>query len=294
MPIRGIPELPGYEFTERIGRGAGADILLAVQIATGRRVAVKHVVRRTPEDDRFIAQAENEFAVARRVEHEYLRRCYDLVRVRKWLKTRELFLVMEYVEGERLEDHRPSHLSRIIDVFLKVAAGLHALHGMGFAHADMKPNNILLTRDGGLKIIDFGQSCPLGHAKQRVQGTPDYMAPEQVYRNEIDQRTDVFNLGATLYWVLTGKWFRTVMSLVPTGSKKIALESNRGNAPPHELNPRIPLPLSRLTLECCAAEKAQRPRDMREIISRLEVVQHLLEQAAALRRRRAGRGRHRH
>jgi serine/threonine-protein kinase len=294
MPLRGIPELPGYEIRERLGRGAGAVISLAVQSGAGRQVAVKHVVRHGPEDDRFIAQAENEFAVAGRVEHPYLRRCYDLVRVRKWLKTRELFLIMEYVDGERLEDHRPTHVSRIIDIFIKVAEGLHALHGMGFAHADVKPNNILLTRDGGLKIIDFGQSCPLGHAKERVQGTPDYMAPEQVYRNEIDQRTDVFNLGATLYWVLTGKWFKTMMSLVPVGSNKIALEAHRGNAPPREINPRIPLPLSRLTMDCCASSKGQRPRDMREVISRLEVVQHLLERAAAVRRRRTGRARHRH
>jgi serine/threonine-protein kinase len=276
MPTRTIPILPGYEVISRIGRGAGAVISLARDAERGRQVAVKHIIRRTPEDDRFIAQAENEWAVAQGLDHPYLRKCYDILRVRRWLRTRELVLVMEYVDGERLEDDCPQELPRILDIFMRVAEGLHALHLHGYAHADIKPNNILLTRDGGVKIIDFGQSCPLGHTKERVQGTPDYIAPEQVYRTAIDQRTDVYNLGATMYWVVTGKWFRTLVTVAPPTATRIALESQRGNAPPHELNPRIPLPLSRLILECCETGKERRPRDMREVLSRLEVVQHLL------------------
>jgi serine/threonine-protein kinase len=273
MPTRAIPILPGYEVLSRIGRGAGAVISLARDTVQGRPVAVKHIVRRRPEDDRFIAQAENEYAVARQLNHPYLRKCYDLVRVRRWLKTRELVLVMEYVDGERLEDECPGDLPTILAIFKKVAEGLHALHQHGYAHADIKPNNILLTRDGGLKIIDFGQSCPLGHAKQRIQGTPDFIAPEQVHRAEIDQRTDVYNLGATMYWVVTGKWFRTLVTVASPTARRIALESQRDNDPPHELDPRVPLPLSRLILECCEAAKERRPRDMREVLSRLEVVE---------------------
>ena len=60
-----------------------------------------------------------------------------------------------------------------VAVFMKVAEGLHAMHRHGFVHADIKPNNVLLSPDGGLKIIDFGQSCPMGHRKERIQGTPD-------------------------------------------------------------------------------------------------------------------------
>ena len=279
MPTRAIPILPGYEVISRIGRGAGAIISLARDGERGRLVAVKHILRRGPEDDRFIAQAETEWAVARDLDHPYLRKCFDLVRVRKWLKTRELVLVLEYVDGERLEDECPQDLPSILSIFMKVAEGLQALHQRGYAHADIKPNNILLTRDGGLKIIDFGQSCPLGHVKERVQGTPDYIAPEQVNRTAIDQRTDVYNLGAMMYRVVTGKWYRTLITVAPPTATRIALESQRGNEPPHELNPRIPLPLSRLILECCEAARERRPRDMREVSSRLEVVQHLLERS---------------
>lgn len=277
MPTRSIPILPGYEVLSRIGRGAGAVISLARDVANERQVAIKHVVRREPDDDRFIQQAENEFNVTQGLNHPYIRKYYDVFRVRKWLKTKELVLIMEYVDGERLEDERPTDLREIIEIFRKVAEGLHAFHQHGFAHADIKPNNILLTRRGSLKIIDFGQSCPLGHAKGRVQGTPDYIAPEQVYRHPIDQRTDVYNLGATMYWVLTEKWFKTLITVAPPGATRITLESQRGNVPPHELNPDVPLPLSKLVLECCETSKDKRPRDMREVLSRLEVVQHLLE-----------------
>lgn len=278
MPTRSIPLLPGYEIIERIGKGAGAVIYLARDTNNGGRlVAIKHVVRQTPEAERFIIQAENEYEVARQLDHECLRRCYDIARIRKWLKTRQLFLIMEYVDGRRLEDERPTDLRVVVDIYRRVAEGLHALHLCGFAHADIKPNNILLTKGDGLKIIDFGQSCPLGHTKERVQGTPDYMAPEQVHRTAIDQRTDVFNLGATMYWVVTGKWFKTLMSVAPTATKKITIESTRGNDPPHDVNPAVPLPLSKLITECCETAREKRPRDMREVVSRLETVAHLLD-----------------
>jgi serine/threonine-protein kinase len=272
-----LPQLPNYELVNRIGRGAGATINLAQERGTRQLVAIKHVIRRSPEDERFIHQAEIEYDVARRFDHPYLRKCYDLVRVRKWWKTRELFLVMEYVDGERLEDRCPDQLSEMVQTFIRIAEGLHAMHLAGFAHADIKPNNVLLAKGGGLKIIDFGQSCPLGHRKTRLQGTPDFMAPEQVERRRIDHRTDVFNLGATMYWVVTGKWFKTSMSMAPAATKKIEIESRRGSQPPHMLNEQIPLSLSKLIMECCEPAPERRPADMRKVISRLEVVLHLLD-----------------
>lgn len=273
-----LPQLAGYELIAPLGRGAGATISLAQELATRRAVAVKHVVCREPEDARFLAQAETEFRVASQLDHPSLRKCYDMVRVRRWLKTRELFLIMEYVDGVRLEDECPERLEEIVKIFMRVADGLHAMHLAGFAHADIKPNNILLCAGGDIKIIDFGQSCPLGHQKERLQGTPDFMAPEQVERRNIDHRTDIFNLGASMYWVVTGKWFRTMISTAPTAAKKIEIESRRGSEPPSELNPHIPLSLSKLIMECCEPNPEARPPDMRKVSSRLEVVLHLLGQ----------------
>lgn len=275
------PQLPGYDFVSHIGQGAGARISLAYERSTRRQVAIKHVIRSSPEDERFIRQAETEFKVATHVDHPHVRKCYELVRLRKWLKTRELFLIMEYVEGERLEDQCPERLDEIVTIFIKVAEGLHAMHLAGYAHADIKPNNILVGKNGTVKIIDFGQSCLLGYRKTRLQGTPDFMAPEQVMQNRIDHRTDVFNFGATMYWVVTGKWFKTMMPTAPAAVKKIQIESRRGSQPPHELNKRVPLSLSKLIMECCETSPEMRPPDMRKVASRLEVVQHLLDRREA-------------
>jgi serine/threonine-protein kinase len=86
---------------------------------------------------------------------------------------------------------------KVIDTFIAAAQGLRAMHQMGYAHCDIKPNNILRSESGQVKVIDYGQSCRIGTIKERIQGTPDYIAPEQVARRPISVQTDVFNLGAT-------------------------------------------------------------------------------------------------
>lgn len=277
---RTLAQLPGYDVINRIGRGAGAVIYSGVNRTTRQKVAIKHVVRRSADDDKFLAQAETEYEVASRVNHPALRRALEIVRVRRWLKVNELFLVMELVDGDRLEDRfidrRPEDFHSLANTFIMVADGLAGMHAQGYVHADIKPNNILLTREGGVKIIDFGQSCPMGHRKERIQGTPDYIAPEQVNLQPLDQRTDVYNLGATMYWVTTGKAFTTALSTALPGEKKIVIEGRRANAPPHELQPNVPLALSRLITDCCAAEKDARPWDMGTVINRLRTLQHAL------------------
>lgn len=275
MP-RPLPLLEGYEFVQRIGRGAGAVISLAVHRATRRQVAIKHVIRRTPEDEKFIRQAETEYEVASRLDSPYLRKCYEIVRRKKWFRTHELFLIMEYVEGEPLEDQCPERLEEIIPLFAHVAEGLHALHSYGYVHSDIKPNNIILTPSGNPKLIDFGQSCPIGHQKERIQGTADFIAPEQVRKLPLDHRTDIFNFGATMYWVVTGRYFETLVSNAPPAARKIDFDSQRSSAAPHELNPRLPLPLSKLIMDCVETNPEARPADMRAVVLRLEVALQVL------------------
>lgn len=267
----------GYIVHERLGTGARATIWLVASQQTNELFALKRVVRRTTDDNRYLQQAKNDFRVSSILDHPYLRRSLEFRRVRRLFQVRELHIIMEYVDGRTLEEIGPLGTHGLVGIFVKVAKGLHALHQLGYVHADMKPNNIIITASGDPKIIDYGQSCPIGHIKGRIQGTPDYIAPEQVERGiPLDQRTDVYNLGATLYWAITGQAYPTVM---PSKKRRVGIDlvGPRDAALPHEINPNIPVALSRLVIDCCRPNPKDRPTDMREVIHRLELTQQIMD-----------------
>ncbi|MHC4441918.1 MAG: serine/threonine protein kinase [Planctomycetota bacterium] len=269
--------VPGYTIYERLGTGARATIWLVANERTGDQYALKRILKRATDDNRFINQALNDYEVSSKLDHPYLRSSFELRRIRRFFQLKELHIFMQYVDGRTLEEIGPLGTHGLIGMFTKVAKGLDALHQLGYVHSDIKPNNIMIGINNTVKIIDFGQSCPIGHVKGRIQGTPDYIAPEQVERGTpLNQRTDVFNLGATIYWAITGKAFPTVMP-----SKKrvsgIDLAAPREAMPPEELNPNVPPALSRLVMDCCTENPKDRPADMREVIHRLDVVQHILD-----------------
>jgi len=267
----------GYTIYERLGTGARSTIWLVVNQRTGEQFALKRVVRRPSDDDRFINQALNDFSVASRVNHPVLRRGFELWRVRRLLKVKELHILMELVQGRTLEEIGALGTDGMLRLFIQVAQGLDALHQFNYVHTDIKPNNIMVTENEEVKVIDFGQSCPIGHVKGRIQGTPDYIAPEQVEKGiPLTQRTDVFNLGATLYWAITGRAYPTVM---PSKKRRsgIDLVGPREAPPPEKLNPNVPTALSRLVMDCCQQNPKDRPAEMQEVVRRLEVTQHILE-----------------
>ncbi len=266
--------IPGYQRLAQLGLGARSTIYKVVETATGKFFALKHVQRREGDDDRFFEQAETGYEISSQVRHPHLRQSLAIHRVRKWTKLRELYVLLEHVEGMTLEQARPNRLDGFLQIMRKVAAGLDALHEAGYVHADIKPNNIMLGRNGVVKIIDFGQSCPLGHRKERIQGTPDYIAPEQVRRMPLDRRTDVFNLGATMYWVLTDRSYPTDIRQ-PVKKGGIELVGSDEALTLKEINPKIPVVLSQLVMECCRQNPAERPADMKVLQSRLEVVQRM-------------------
>ena len=147
------------------------------------------------------------------------------------------------------------------------AAFLAALHAMGFAHCDLKPNNILTNADGDVKIIDFGQACRIGSVKERIQGTPDFIALEQVEKRPVTVRTDVYNFGATLYWALSGHKIPTMFTV-----KKAKRDFMRDEhvKPPIVRNPGVPQALSDLVMECIRLDPTERPRSMDVVVKGLE------------------------
>ncbi|MHC4287464.1 MAG: serine/threonine protein kinase [Planctomycetota bacterium] len=261
-------DIDGYTILRRIGTGARSIIYLAVEEATRKRVAIKRAVLEAPEDTRIFKQIETEYKVSNEIDHPYIRKCYELIRSRKLFRTNELIMTMEFFDGQSLEDQKRLSLIDVLLIFRLVAVALNAMHEKGFVHCDIKPNNILFDNRGGIKIIDLGQSCRLGQIKKRIQGTPDYIAPEQVRREHLSHRTDIFNLGATMYWALTGK---NVPTLIPKKNEfGIAVDGSAPVKSPHELLPRIPKSLSDLVMICVSEKPSNRPSNMLEITRQLD------------------------
>ncbi len=264
-----------YEVLERLGEGARSTIFKVIDPTSRKVYALKHVVRSEQKDIRFIEQMEAEFEISRQFTHPNLRRSFELKLVKTLLlKVNEAFLVMELFDGYALDERPLSNMMDILDAFIQTSHGLRAMHQMGYVHCDLKPNNILRSPTGQIKIIDFGQSCQIGTVKERIQGTPDFIAPEQVARRPVSIQTDVFNLGATLYWCCTGKHIPTLYTVNKKGENSFLMDTRIDS--PHDLNPKVPSSISNLTMEMIATKQQKRPADMDAVITRLELGKHIL------------------
>jgi len=261
-------QIPGYQVIQFLGTGARSTIWQVRNCHTGEVFALKRVVKRNTSEVRFLEQAINEYQIGSRLNHPSLRRIYDIQRVKRWMGLREVRVIMEYCEGKSVQQDRPQNVQEAVRIFTKVASALAHMNEKGFVHADTKPNNIIVSSGSSVKVIDLGQSCPIGTVKTRIQGTPDFIAPEQVRRRPVDGRTDVFNFGASLYWTITGRPIPTV--LPKEGS--LTLNETQRVTPPEQLNPDTPTPLSKLITDCIQLAPVHRPGSMNEVVSRLKLI----------------------
>jgi len=267
-----ILNIGGFTIIKRLGNGARSTIYSATDDDDNTIVALKRVIVEKPEDMRVIEQTELEHKVASKIDHPYIRKCYKIKKIRHLFKVKELLLSMELFEGKTLEDSPTLSLGDVLLIFRMVATGLNAMHQHGYVHCDMKPNNILINKAGTIKIIDLGQSCRIGTTKSRIQGTPDYIAPEQVKRQPLGPKTDIFNLGATMYWALTGK---NVPTLIPIQKNGLGLVEPKRDCPaPNKLKKQIPREISDLVMKCVKDDPLERPASMMDIISSLDVLIH--------------------
>lgn len=276
---RTAKQLFDYEVLGPIGQGAGSTIYCVSHPLTKQLYALKHVVRKTDKDDRFIEQLESEFEVGSKVNSPQLRKSIDLKINRTLLRrATDAALILELFDGVSLERQTPRDLTQMVNVFIQTAQGLLALHHLGYVHCDLKPNNILRDNaTGQVKVIDLGQAAKVGAVKTRIQGTPDFMAPEQVKCLPVTIKTDVFNFGATMYFCLAGKKLPTLFN-IKKGQNSFLLDTKIDT--PRDLNPAIPEPLSNLVMECVRTNPAKRPEDMAELIRRLEIIEHTIHRDA--------------
>jgi serine/threonine protein kinase len=262
-----IPKLAHMEYrvVEPLGTGAGSTVLLiSDKTRGGAKFALKVVNRQDADDDVYISQALTEYEVTQRLHHPNIIKIYDCRRKKRWFRLSRVELLMEYIEGKPLDEVEMPEMGQLVLIFNKVASALVHMHRRGIYHGDMKPSNIMLSKTGGVKLIDFGTAWIKGEEKGRIQGTPQYMAPEQPTEKIVDAKTDIYNFGATMYRMFTGRYAN--MGGPPTEGSKYK------PAPPIQINPNIAGTLNETILACLQINRGKRPAGMFEVQHQLAAV----------------------
>jgi serine/threonine-protein kinase len=204
----GLPKTIGrYEITGRLGKGAMGVVYSARDTMMDRTVAIKVMMADLEDDPETSTRFYREARSAGQLVHRNVVTIFDMGQ-----ENGRPYIVMEYLEGETLNKYlaRPeaAHLEVKVDLMIQICHGLHAAHTRGIFHRDVKPGNLLVRPSGDLKIVDFGIARLASSsmtASGLIMGTPDYMSPEQARGDEIDQRSDIFSMGAVFYYMLTGR-----------------------------------------------------------------------------------------
>ena len=195
-----------YRIIALLGRGGMGEVYRATDLTLGQSVALKFLPEEAARDQRLLERFHGEVRVARQVSHPNVCRVYDIGEVENMP-----FLSMEYVDGEDLSSlllrigRLPSH--KALETSRKICAGLAAAHDRGIVHRDLKPANIMMNKRGEVLIMDFGLAALAGDlsGSEARNGTPAYMAPEQLKGAEVTARSDIYALGLVLYELFTGK-----------------------------------------------------------------------------------------
>jgi serine/threonine protein kinase len=272
--------LHGYRVRKWLGDGAFSVVYLVEDPKTHVQYALKHVISEGEKEDRYLDQLRMEWDAGRKLKHPNIRDIVDLRgdQTFGFIKKpgKDLGLVMEMIDAPSLEDlllrNEPRFsIGQWIGIFRDVASAFVHIHEKGFAHADMKPNNILWDRDH-TKVIDFGQAWKIGTKKPRMSGTAGYVAPEQPLIDVITAQTDVFNFGATMYRLLRGKFAPQAVQKAYTRDFQLADDVVGESTPLTQWNPEIPERLSDLVLNCLELEPSRR-KYMTFVLKQLESMQ---------------------
>ncbi len=269
---RGTTFARRFEIIEEIGQGGMGTVYKAFDSKIREVVALKLLKPEIASDPEVIERFRNEIKLARQVAHRHVCRMYDLGE--EWLS---IFISMEYVPGEDLKSfiRRSGHLTeaKAVGLAKQIAEGLAEAHRLGVVHRDLKPQNVMIDKEGNAKIMDFGIARSL-HTRGVtgtgvIIGTPEYMAPEQAEGRDIDHRVDIYALGAILFEMVTGR--------VPfEGTTPLSIVLKHRSEPPADpqtINTQISAGLSRIILKCLAKSRDARYQSATEVLEDLTAVE---------------------
>ena len=257
-----------YQIIEDLGKGGMGRVYKVFDTEVQEKMALKLLHPDIAGDERTIERFRNELKLARAISHRNVCRMFDLGR-----EEGTYYITMEYVSGEDLKSliHRIGALpvGKAVSIGKQVCEGLSEAHRLGVVHRDLKPQNVMIDREGNARIMDFGIARSLaarGITGAGVMiGTPEYMSPEQVDGKEADQRADIYALGIILFEMLTGH-----LPFEGDTPLSVAVKQKSERPPdPRSINAQIPDELGRIILKCLEKPKEKRYQSADEVLTEL-------------------------
>lgn len=286
MPINAGSQFGRYEILFPLGAGGMGEVYCAKDIRLNRKVAIKFLSPTMVSDEQAQKRLEREAQAAAVLDHPNICAIYEVGR-----EGDRPFIVMQYVEGETLAQHfhrGPLQLKETLDLAMQIADALTEAHSRGIIHRDIKPQNIMITKRGQAKLMDFGlaRRSALGPGLESfaetqsiltssgsMVGTLRYMSPEQIRGETVDARSDLFGLGAVLYEMVTGKRSFDAESPGETISEILTREPQ----PLSHFSPGTPDELQRIVGKALAKRKEDRYQTAKDIRIDLKNLRRALE-----------------
>ena len=256
-----------YEIIDKVGSGGMADVYKAKCHRLNRYVAIKVLKSEYSSDKNFVSKFRNEAQSAAGLSHPNIVNVYDVGE-----DNGLYYIVMELVEGITLKRfiERKGHLEikEAVGISIQIAQGMEAAHANHIIHRDIKPQNIIISREGKVKVTDFGiaKAATSNTVTQNAIGSVHYLSPEQARGGYSDERSDIYSLGVTLYEMLTGR-----VPFAGDNTVSVALLHIQGEATPvRELNPSVSVSLDKIVQKCMQKKQERRYQSASELIQDLK------------------------
>ncbi|MCK4888150.1 MAG: serine/threonine protein kinase [Planctomycetes bacterium] len=267
-------QIPGYKVQGKLGAGAMAVVYKAQQLSLNRTVAIKVLPKRFSENPEYVERFYKEGQAAGKLNHNNIVQAFDVGEAGGYH-----YFIMEYVEGKTLYDDIAAGKiyseQEAINVIIQVAHALRHAHTNGLIHRDVKPKNIMINKDGIVKLADMGlarETTDIEAAKTekgKAYGTPYYIAPEQIRGEmDIDGRADIYGLGATFYHLVTGR----VPFMADDPAEVMKKHLKEQLVPPDHINTSLSAGISEVIEIMMAKRKKDRYNDVEELLIDLEAV----------------------
>lgn len=268
-PVGDNSRAPGFTDMVEIASGASGTVYAATRIADGAAVAVKIFKKDLTPNSDAVRRFEHEVATLSKLSHP------NIVRIMSTGVTAdgESFMVMELAEGVSirtlLETEGVFSPQKTAQIAREICRALEAAHAEGIIHRDLKPNNIVLDKNNRVKVVDFGIAKALGSSSDTITqygaiiGTPNYMSPEQCLGDRVEQQSDIYSLGCTLFEMLTGN--KAFDSLSPVEAIAKHVNADRSFIKARLAHTGAPVDLQKIIIKCVERESANRYKSISEL-----------------------------